>query len=58
MKRVVAIWRHFGVFMRLFSIAGMVAVLAMMAACNSARFSDIEAVLPDMKYKSAGGNYA
>jgi len=46
--------------MRVFFIMGIVAVLAMMAACNSTRFSEIQAVLPDMQYKPDGtyrGNY-
>ena len=40
--------------MKFFSIAGIVAVLAMMAACSSAKFSEIEAVLPDMQHKPDG----
>ena len=40
--------------MRFFSIVGIVAVLVMMAACNSTKFSEIEALLPDMQYKSDG----
>jgi uncharacterized protein with FMN-binding domain len=40
--------------MRFFCIIGIVAVLIMMAACNSTKLSEIEAVLPDMQYKSDG----
>ena len=46
--------------MRFFSIMGIFTVLVMMAACNSTKFSEIQAVLPDMQYKSDGtyrGNY-
>jgi len=40
--------------MKFYFIMGIVAVLAMMAACNSAQFSEIEAMLPDMQHKSDG----
>jgi len=40
--------------MRFFSIVGIIAVLAMMAACSSAKFSEIEAILPDMQNKPDG----
>jgi len=40
--------------MKFYSIIGIVVVLAMMTACNSTKLSEIEAVLPDMQYKSDG----
>ena len=46
--------------MKLFSVMGLFTVLLIMVACNSAKFSGIEALLPDIQYKSDGiycGNY-
>ena len=40
--------------MRVFSIVGIVVVLVMTTSCSSAKFSEIEAVLPDMQYKTDG----
>ena len=46
--------------MRFFSVMGLFTVLVIMVACNSAKFSGIESLLPDMQYKPDGiyrGNY-
>jgi len=40
--------------MKFLSIIGIVTVLTMMAACNSTKFSEIQAKLPEMKYKPDG----
>ena len=40
--------------MKFFSFMGIFTVLAMITACNSTKLSEIQAMLPDMQYKSDG----
>ena len=40
--------------MRFFGIIGLFIIMTILVACNSAKFNGIEALMPDMHYKSDG----